>query len=819
MSYDRRALMLLAFLEAGSRLAAQETPDVPGAGHPTIQRQVDYTGLWPFYSREVFEGGRTRTSVLAGLMRTTTGPQGEYHHHLLPFYDVSVADAGRDRRLAIFPLLYFSRRSPEISYDHVLPLFSRWRAGASTHVLSWPLFHVARNPEETPYFFIPTLLRLGVREHRSDQRLGVPFVFSAFEHASEARSSTWAIGNFFNWGETAELGLALGKLARQDSGAWRSHLFPLFAAGREGRSWYTHTPLLGLWRNEEGAGDGSRGLVVPPLLFLAYAGGDEDFTAGQFPTFLRSRRRGGDVLFILPFYLNRRVRSPPSSMTFYSLLYGRTENAGRESSFHWFPLLLTRVGRVENRPDVDVLWPLGHYARHPDGYSLRVLPILDRRVRGPEKEIGVGGILFRRFADTALGVRSTWAPMPLVHWKTSPEGLLAWAIPAFYHERWNERESRGHASFGFPTFYSRADEAWLEDGGWTMASRSLHVWPLFGFEASNEFESVEIGEEPVEAPSGEPSGVPPEDSGARSVLKRRSSGPGYDSRSYGALLPFLRVDRRGRDADPDGVETGVHAPWPLVLYRRDRRSAEARVWPLLFTGARPERAHFRLYPAVSVETGTQAENDFWTGTSVVQWHRGVSERFLRVFPLIFEWYAAPDTQGTDAAGDPVTRRRVAGPLYWFLYSGSSREGWFHLAPLGFGSWSETGSSVGVFPFFYRRRFADDLDYWTAGRFFFLWNSLESERESHRSFLWKLVDWTSTPEGDFDFRILHRFVVNRAVGGQREFTLNPFFTIFRDDDTGTRRLSIFKFVYRSDVADGVETRRLFFIPFWKGEADE
>ena len=48
-------------------------------------------------------------------------------------------------------------------------------------------------------------------------------------------------------------------------------------------------------------------------------------------------------------------------------------------------------------------------------------------------------------------------------------------------------------------------------------------------------------------------------------------------------------------------------------------------------------------------------------------------------------------------------------------------------------------------------------------------------------------------------------------GQREVIFNPFFDHFSDEKTGRRSFSFLKFVYRSEVEDGVETKKVFFIP--------
>jgi hypothetical protein len=170
-----------------------------------------------------------------------------------------------------------------------------------------------------------------------------------------------------------------------------------------------------------------------------------------------------------------------------------------------------------------------------------------------------------------------------------------------------------------------------------------------------------------------------------------------------------------------------------------------------------------------------------------------------VDPFLFAWKRTVDTL------------TVTGPLAWFRYRSSPESGWFHLFPIGFGQREGDRSGLGIFPFYYGREYGkEDVNYWTLGRFFFLWNSLGNERERHRSFLWKAMEHTSSGR-DYDFRILHRLVVNRSVKGQREVAVGPFFRSFSDRESGARSFSLLSILYRSELRGGTETKRVFLIP--------
>src|SRR5262245_37271532 len=130
----RTAYALLCLLCVPAPAFAQDT-----AGG-SLRRQQSYSGVWPFYSHETFEDGTEKWMSLGGLVRADASANGDTSHHVLPFYATSSLEAGSDRSLALFPLLYLRRRSPETSYDFVLPLFGNWQSGVARHTVLWPLF-------------------------------------------------------------------------------------------------------------------------------------------------------------------------------------------------------------------------------------------------------------------------------------------------------------------------------------------------------------------------------------------------------------------------------------------------------------------------------------------------------------------------------------------------------------------------------------------------------------------------------------------------------------------------------------------------------
>lgn len=255
-----------------------------------------------------------------------------------------------------------------------------------------------------------------------------------------------------------------------------------------------------------------------------------------------------------------------------------------------------------------------------------------------------------------------------------------------------------------------------------------------------------------------------------------------------AIFPLLYFRRRSPETDYDHV-------FPLLSRWRSGESSHVLSWPFFQLASQPQSAPYRYIPTLFRYGTTDEANAQRLG-----------------FPFLFEYYRAGEP------GEQRYRRTVSGPLYRFHYSAGSDGRWFHLLPLGFGRWEGEDSSLGIFPSYYGRAHGSaDLDYWSAGRFFYLWSRLENDRQTHTSFLWKVMDWTSSPDGDHDFRILHRLFADRRVESQREILLNPFFRYFDDRRTGRSHFSVFRLLQSSEIEEGVRTRRILFIPVWRGDA--
>jgi hypothetical protein len=821
--------LLAAVLSSSGGLRGDEGPAAAERGRSGGPlRRLEYEGLWPFYSREIYDDQSTRLSSLLGLVRVEREPGGDHHHHVLPFYCTSLSGGGADRQLALGAFLYLRRRSPEEDHDLALPFFARWRSGERRHLVAWPLLHAAREPGALAFDIIPTLYRRGRWDETVRERLGVPLALAFFERSAAPGREAWTIANLFPLlGEETRFGLPAAKLVLEDQ-AWHAHLFPLFLAraDRAEERRHFHTPLAGAWS----IGADEAGIVIPPLLAWWFRGADvKDFNllwplvryassperdhfrlvplaiyrrlpgseAAEIdlylPVLLSHHGRGPErwdldapwpllhlsrsgkksALRALPFF-DRSARPEWRDLGIGTLLYRRHEELASEELTQWAPFPLVHWKLAPRETEVNVLWPLVHYSRDEEDLAIRALPFFDRARGGGKESLGIGTLLYRQHREGETDSR--WAAWPLVHWKSSPEEELSWALPFYVRREARSERERSAVSFLAPSWYRFVEERLGAAGDWEEARRATLLWPLFG--RSRRF-----------TPAGE------------------DGAPEREELGYSTLWPFFRLERVAEGPPAAAVTTTVHAPWPLLRHRSEPEGFAHHILPFLYAGRSPARAYAYLYPFVSLEKGPEARRSFWHHTSIVQWFDDGRERRFDIFPLLFSWSRA-------AGGEAAS---VRGPLYWFHYSRTPGRGWFHLLPLGFGAWEEEKLQLGVFPFYYRRDHGKErIHYWTAARFLFLWNRLQNEEVTYRSFLWKALEHGASRAGDYEFRLFHRLVVNREVEGQREVVVNPVFAYFSDERKRKSSWSILRYVYRKDVEDGVETRRLFFVPLARRE---
>ena len=768
---------------SGESAAVVEAPPPPRGGTEML-RQRGYMGLWPFYSREQFEDGTLRETSLLGLLRRDTSPSGAWHHHILPFYCVSSAPvateegSGTDWELGLYPLLYSGRRSPDGGHDAVVPFFFRWDDGKSSDVVLWPFIHATRDGSDKAFAAIWTLYRHGTWENgsRVRARLGVPFFLSLYERLSEPAEDAWTVGTFVNTGWETQSGLSLIDARRKAGGDESFYLFPLLWAERSGPGSHWMTPLGGGWRGAEGR----RGVVVTPLDSWGTWDDDGHDVRVLFPLVRAHESPQGRDLHLVPFYAAGARYEPYSSYEWFSLLYGRTTNDASASSDHYLPLLLSHWGTDVAGWSLDVLWPLGHYAASEaegGAYAIRALPFYDRKQNAEGDWMGVGTIFYRRHLTHADSTLVEWAPWPLSRWRSSPRGSLSWVLPFFYHrdDAWDGGLET--ATFVAPSFYTSDGElSWTSlEGSFSEQHYMLLVWPFFG-----------AGEE-------------------IRTQTRVDGSPGIEWRKWtgSTLTPLFQIERSSASSSPDDVRTSVDAPWPLLRYSGGVDEQDFRLFPLVFLGTSESRDYLYALPLISLEKGRMAEDKFWPLITLFDAYAGPDEQRMHLFPFLFRW--SHTESGSTSLG---------ALFYLFYYQALPSEGWVHLLPLGFGRWTETGSSLGIFPFYFQRKHGPEpIDYWNPARVLFVWNTLSNDHEMQWSFLGKVVQRASNDSGDEDFRILHRFFINRTVKGQREVLLNPLFRYFRDDAEGVTTFHLLHFLYRWRSEGSSSTASVFFIPVW------
>lgn len=787
--------LVLWLATAGMAGQGSVSSDDGAAGGTPLRRQTVYRGLWPFYTYEEYEDGAQRSRSFFGVLKIDREPNGDSHHHVLPFYCTSLRDNGRDQTLTLFPLLYSGRSSPERGHQIVFPLFYHWRRDDARHTLLWPLVQAARDPQQTPFRYVPVLFRHGSWNdgERSRQRLGLPWILELFEHDRVPQRESWTLLNLFNFDRETRSGLPMAKLSFSRESDYEAHLFPFFWAEREepraaemgslqgaGKSTFVSL-LYGTWRR----GEHLRGHVLPWSLTWWYTSKDRYSVDVLWPLVHFREEPGERQTRILPFYFASDSDLLPRKVRFYSLFYGRIEeDSPTTRTDHYYPLLLAHHGRYVNGHAWDLLWPLGHYSRQGEGaWALRALPFYDRKRSEKGDWLGVGGILYRRHESFDEKSRSHWVLFPLVHWKKAPERAVSWALPLFYSGSREDPYHSGHTTWVLPSYLSYSLERTWDTGETEVRieESGTHLWPLFGrHESDRTWTDAETGEPQREW-----------------------------SRTLSSLYPLFTVGKTRSDGDPSTDETRIHCPWPLIRHRYDARSWDFRAFPVLFFGSHEQRDYTTLYPLLSVEEGDDARSGFGHVTSLVQWYGGRDRSTFHLFPLVFRW----SRRGDDELS-------ITSLFYLSHYSAKPERGWFHLLPLGFGSWRGDQVSFGVFPLYLQRDHGrEKIDYWNPARFFFLWNTFRGADEFHWSLLWKLIQRNSRTGGDYDFRILHRLVVVRDVEEQYELTFNPFFSYSSDARTGDGSFSIFKFLYRSDTQDGENLKRVLFIPIARSKVTQ
>ncbi len=270
-------------------------------------------------------------------------------------------------------------------------------------------------------------------------------------------------------------------------------------------------------------------------------------------------------------------------------------------------------------------------------------------------------------------------------------------------------------------------------------------------------------------------------------------------RSHFFLFPLFGYSSRS-------TRTDYHVVFPLFHLQDSQDALRFEVWPSIFYRDEPSLFGLRLWPLHADETGEVA-GEFWVSRYLFFSKRfvstdGVSYRFD---PFLFRYGSGPESFGIGALFEMMA------------YDRDGSDWSFHALPFAFGSRDGDQATWGMIPLYYSQDFgANVIDHAVPWRFFFPVNHLyNAAGEHHTSILWFLYDQTTNPtRPDYHERsVLKGLFLDRSTETSRQFSIQPFYSYFRDDATDETDVWYFLYFYRYHKEHGEEKRRIFwFIPF-------
>ena len=316
--------------------------------------------LFPLYSHSLRTSDRTDLKTIFFLYHSSDRLDGTARSRLLaPLFYWQRQDEPPEKRLYLFPFLFFRKWSPSDSFTYSIPFYFSHETPASGYRFLFPFWHHAEDHRTlTTVDRVLFPLFRSTRESGAASgapgpvtrtRLGVKPVLEVLETRSAPGEEAVTAFNFFNWKEETRGGLAIFRHAHSRAADGteeeRTHLFPLyyryrapdhdvlvagpvhghFGGPRSGWSYYT--PFI--WRGE---GDGN----------------------------YRS-------LLLFPFY-HRTTRDDPPLSALASYPFFQWERTAEARRFSLFFLLYENTRyQASGKTTQAVLWPLGYFNVEPDG--------------------------------------------------------------------------------------------------------------------------------------------------------------------------------------------------------------------------------------------------------------------------------------------------------------------------------------------------------------------------------------------------------------------------------------------------------------------
>jgi hypothetical protein len=637
--------------------AAEDRPEErPAAQPPPAPESYRLLGppLFPFYDHYLRNADQTEVLNILYLYQSTQNPAGDASNLLFPFYYWERKVEPPDRRLYLFPLLFYHRQSAEASFNVLAPLLYDYRTPSASHQGLIPIWFRNRDiaQSRTSHHVLFPFSRLRFDGSKPDApaaafRLGLWKILEVFEiFRRKADSTRLAFLSLFNWGEEAESRIALFHSSSRSAGTGpaesRTHLFPFLWQGRDADSSYFHL-LPFFLRGASGSGEF---LWVLPFAGLVKSASSFDF----YVPFALSRvgeSADGEVRrdFLWPLY---HRRYGPGRSSFYSLPF---------FTYDWTPerrdwrLFLILYGNEHYPPSGktahSVLWPLGRFDVEPDGVSghRRLIPFYFDDFTDARRWIVTP--LFLQHQRRS-GAEKTWDftfALPDYFGWGSPDDYFGFGFPLY----WKSRSGRTGWDLFLPIYFSF----------FRASSFGVHVLPLVSYNR-------------------------------------------YPSESQLFLLGPTFVHRRFKDFEEKPAGSSTSVIWPLTAFESRRDGYYYRFLPLFWTSRDRDERDLLLFPFWYRQWGGgRSQNYFFAA-----YGRYETERLRRDF------YGLGSYIHTREKGDGGEVVRDRKDVLWSLasFQTNSATGERHQRFLPLGIWNTTSldEDRGIFgPFFYHHRIEDE----------------------------------------------------------------------------------------------------------------
>ncbi len=645
-----------------------------------------------------------------------------------------------------------------------------------------PLFWKARQGEDHSLFVAPFLYRQWGPTHRQNYFFPVYGRFRSSD--GRLRRDFYAAGLF---GRTEEDDSA-GALMR-----WRNDFFWSLASFQKNQQLsLAHRRFLplGFWQTESRGGART---ILGPLLY------SHRIDSG------RTTHRLKLLLGNLYFSETLEEEIPPTAAPVASApaVSAPSPSDSAAQSDAPTPALLTPAGPAPSNPAAAA-------SVAPEKPTAATAPPLARRVVSKSK-----GILWpiTRWGWNAQGNPAEWA-LPFYFHSTTPTMETRTIFPFLYSRRESASYRAGYFRYFFLFDWEKFEGGYRFSIGQLIADwlidrlkdekRFRFLYPIFQFQFAPEGASFQVT--PLfQGKRWEAGGERTRSLFLFPVLFRGATEMKNPDGSYTQnsrhfyVFPFYGVSQRSLRTDRDFL-------MPFLHLQTTPDGFSFQFLPSFYIRSGPGESSVRLWPLHTHESGEGA-GDSWISRYLYFSKLAKRQQSFnyRLDPFV-AWYRSSPEE---------TRAGALFALVRYLRT-TKEEGtdvsWWAL-PLARGYSRPTESGNWLFPLHFARdsgvRPIDDAQ---PARFLFLVNRLRGAGIRHFSVLWKLLEFSHSPERPEyrEFRVLHALVVNRRTESSREMAFNPIFNYSRDDAAKRLRWSMLFELYRFERVEGIPRHRLFWL---------